>query len=93
MLRRPPTTLQITPEDLASYEDRRAREAQQAAQDAHAARVAAYESAQAMEGVQSSPDPEVRVRRARDQRIGVSSRRTVGGTSAPAHAASSAGGR
>ncbi|EGR47172.1 uncharacterized protein TRIREDRAFT_122666 [Trichoderma reesei QM6a] len=41
MLRRPPTTLQITAEDIASYEDRRASEALRAAQQAHAAEVAA----------------------------------------------------
>ncbi|KAI9172238.1 hypothetical protein HJFPF1_01733 [Paramyrothecium foliicola] len=78
MLRRPPTTLTITSEDVAAYEDRRAREALIAAQQARMA--AANE---AMEGVQSSPDPEARAvaaRRARDERIGVApgARRTGG---------------
>lgn len=36
MLRRPPTTLSITAEDVASYEDRRASEALLAAQQARA---------------------------------------------------------
>ncbi|KAF7561367.1 hypothetical protein G7046_g2800 [Stylonectria norvegica] len=68
MLRRPATALQITSEDVAAYEDRRAREALAAAQQARAATA----SEGGMEGVQSSPDPELRVRRARDERIGVS---------------------
>jgi hypothetical protein len=41
MLRRPPTTIQITAEDVAAYEDRRASEALLAAQHARAAEVAA----------------------------------------------------
>lgn len=41
MLRRPPTTLQVTAEDIAAYEDRRASEALLAAQHARAAEVAA----------------------------------------------------
>ncbi|KPM45863.1 hypothetical protein AK830_g607 [Neonectria ditissima] len=65
--------------DVAAYEDRRAREALVAAQQA---RIAAAAEAQAnaasdaagMDGVQASPDPEVRVRRARDDRIGVTRR-------------------
>ncbi|KAG6185893.1 hypothetical protein E4U36_001035 [Claviceps purpurea] len=36
MLRRPPTTLHITPEDIAAYEDRRASEARAAEADARA---------------------------------------------------------
>lgn len=74
MLRRPPTTLSITSEDVAAYEDRRAREALIAAQQARMAAAAAANQ-EAMEGVLSSPDPEARtaaVRRARDDRIGVS---------------------
>ncbi|KAK7431230.1 hypothetical protein QQZ08_002270 [Neonectria magnoliae] len=80
MLRRPATTLHITSEDVAAYEDRRAREALVAAQQA---RIAAAAEAQAraaasdaagMDGVQASPDPEVRVRRAREERIGVTRR-------------------
>ncbi|KAG5989088.1 hypothetical protein E4U52_005920, partial [Claviceps spartinae] len=34
MLRRPPTTLHITPEDIAAYEDRRASEARAAEAEA-----------------------------------------------------------
>lgn len=41
MLRRPPTTLQITAEDIAAYEDRRASEALHVAQQARAAEAAA----------------------------------------------------
>ncbi|KAL7901858.1 hypothetical protein HDV63DRAFT_68330 [Trichoderma sp. SZMC 28014] len=41
MLRRPPTTIQITAEDIAAYEDRRASETLLAAQQARAADVAA----------------------------------------------------
>ncbi|KAK5992539.1 hypothetical protein PT974_05950 [Cladobotryum mycophilum] len=86
MLRRPPTTLQITPEDVAAYEDRRAGEALLAAQQARAAEAAARNAAgggggagvgahaQAMEGVQASPDVEVRARKVRDDRIGVTRR-------------------
>ncbi|KAM0262934.1 hypothetical protein ACHAQJ_001529 [Trichoderma viride] len=47
MLRRPPTTLQITAEDIAAYEDRRASEALLAAQQARAAEVAARATAAA----------------------------------------------
>ncbi|KAL7924058.1 hypothetical protein ACQKWADRAFT_287133 [Trichoderma austrokoningii] len=47
MLRRPPTTLQITAEDIAAYEDRRASEALIAAQQARAADAAARTSASA----------------------------------------------
>ncbi|KAL7939674.1 hypothetical protein V8C35DRAFT_287338 [Trichoderma chlorosporum] len=47
MLRRPPTTLQITAEDIAAYEDRRASEALLAAQQAHAAEVAARATSKA----------------------------------------------
>ncbi|KAG5971272.1 hypothetical protein E4U56_007007 [Claviceps arundinis] len=36
MLRRPPTTLHITPEDIAAYEDRRASEARAAEAEARA---------------------------------------------------------
>lgn len=41
MLRRPPTTLQITAEDIAAYEDRRASEALHTAQQSRAAEAAA----------------------------------------------------
>ncbi len=84
MLRRPPTTLSITAEDVAAYEDRRASETLQAAQQARAeaearARAeAATASSNAesattagMEGVQSSPSAR---RAARDERIGVGRR-------------------
>ncbi|KAG6010013.1 hypothetical protein E4U21_000454 [Claviceps maximensis] len=67
MLRRPATTLQITPEDIAAYEDRRAAEARAAEAEAHGMRVQ-----QRMEGVQrESPAG----RRTRDERIGVGRRR------------------
>ncbi|KAH6900488.1 hypothetical protein B0T10DRAFT_555025 [Thelonectria olida] len=72
MLRRPPTTLHITSEDVAAYEDRRAREALLAAQQARIAAAAEAQAAAAagMEGVQQSPDAEGRLRRAREDRIG-----------------------
>lgn len=84
MLRRAPTTLSITSEDVAAYEDRREREAmiaaqqeqqrlqqeqqQQQQQQGQSGQGGAY----AMEGVQASPEA---TRRARDERIGVSRRR------------------
>lgn len=75
MLRRPPTTLHITSEDVAAYEDRRAREALVAAQQARIAAAAeAQAQAAAMEGVQQSPDADGRLRRAREERIGVKRR-------------------
>ncbi|KAH7155702.1 hypothetical protein B0J13DRAFT_619117 [Dactylonectria estremocensis] len=64
MLRRPATTLHITSEDVAAYEDRRAREALVAAQQARIAAAAeahAASGAPGMDGVQASPDPEARV--------------------------------
>ncbi|KJK92819.1 hypothetical protein H633G_03195 [Metarhizium anisopliae BRIP 53284] len=77
MLRRPPTTLQITAEDVAAYEDRRANEALAAAQQARA-EAQAYTQAQVqaqaqMEGVQESPD--AAGRRAREERLGITRRR------------------
>ncbi|KID78892.1 uncharacterized protein G6M90_00g025530 [Metarhizium brunneum] len=77
MLRRPPTTLQITAEDVAAYEDRRANEALAAAQQART-EAQAYTQAQAqaqaqMEGVQESPD--AAGRRAREERLGITRRR------------------
>ncbi|GFP56741.1 hypothetical protein ACSS6W_004751 [Trichoderma asperelloides] len=54
MLRRPPTTLQITAEDIAAYEDRRASEALLAAQQARAAEVAARATAAAAAATASS---------------------------------------
>ncbi|PTB40692.1 uncharacterized protein TrAFT101_005861 [Trichoderma asperellum] len=54
MLRRPPTTLQITAEDIAAYEDRRASEALLAAQQARAAEVAARATAAAAAAAASS---------------------------------------
>lgn len=80
MLRRPATTLHITSEDVASYEDRRAREALVAAQQARrAAAVAAAQQSQAdMEGVHQALQERERdddVRRVREERIGVSRRR------------------
>lgn len=85
MLRRPATTLTITSEDVAAYEDRRAREALVAAQQARrAAAVAAAQAQQQqqeeadMEGVDRAlqeREREGEVRRARDERIGVGRRR------------------
>ncbi|KAG8425573.1 hypothetical protein J3458_002259 [Metarhizium acridum] len=83
MLRRPPTTLQITAEDVAAYEDRRANEALAAAQQARA-EAQAYAQAQAqaqaqahaqaqMEGVQESPGAVGR--RVREERLGITRRR------------------
>ncbi|KAG5925218.1 hypothetical protein E4U53_003351, partial [Claviceps sorghi] len=46
MLRRPPTTLHVTPEDIAAYEDRRAAEARAEAEAQARLR---------MEGVQQGP--------------------------------------
>lgn len=75
MLRRQPTTLSITSEDVAAYEDRREREALMAAQQARMAAAAAAAAAaeNGMEGMQSSPEP-VKTRREKDERIGVSRR-------------------
>ncbi|KAM5355256.1 hypothetical protein ACJ41O_001902 [Fusarium nematophilum] len=86
MLRRPATTLGITSEDVAAYEDRRAREALVAAQQARrAAAVAAAQEQQqqgqgqgVMEGVHQAlqeREREEEVRRAREERIGVTRRR------------------
>ncbi|KAF4984758.1 hypothetical protein FZEAL_119 [Fusarium zealandicum] len=80
MLRRPATTLSITSEDVASYEDRRAREALVAAQQARraAAVAAAQEQGGSMEGVHQALQERERdeqVRRVRDERIGVGRRR------------------
>lgn len=63
MLRRPPTTLGITPEDVAAYEDRRAGEAQQAR--------AAQAQDQQQQQQQQTADG---ARRAREERIGVTRR-------------------
>ncbi|RTE79702.1 hypothetical protein BHE90_005827 [Fusarium euwallaceae] len=49
MLRRPATTLTITSEDVAAYEDRRAREALVAAQQARRAAAVAAAQAQAQQ--------------------------------------------
>lgn len=90
MLRRPATTIGITSEDVAAYEDRRAREALIAAQQARrAAAVAAAQKSQAQAQAQGShglsmgdvqalverEEEEDRVKRARDERIGVGRRR------------------
>lgn len=87
MLRRPATTLGITSEDVAAYEDRRAREALMAAQQARrAAAVAATQQAQAqtqghgmsmgdVQALVEREEEEERARRVRDERIGVSRRR------------------
>lgn len=54
MLRRPPTTIQITAEDIAAYEDRRASEALLAAQQARAADVAARAASASAEATGSN---------------------------------------
>lgn len=90
MLRRPPTTLTITAEDVNAYSKRRAVEADMAAQQARAAEAAARQAAaasggggggrggaglgQAMEGVLSQEAETRAARRARDERIGVTRR-------------------
>ena len=75
MLRRPATTIQITSEDVAAYEDRRAREAQQQQQQQQQQHVH-------YEGTSSPPshpnqghvDAEAQLRQAREDRIGVGRR-------------------
>lgn len=87
MLRRPPTTLSITVEDVAAYEDRRASEALQAAQQARAEAEAQAAEARAQARAAlgaagssgggaaashgSSPSA---TKRARDERIGLGRR-------------------
>lgn len=75
MLRRPATTLQITSEDLAAYESRRVREAH-AAQRALREQLAAEAQAQHNHQEQQTPgdEKEERIRRRRDERIGVGRR-------------------
>ncbi|TWU76349.1 hypothetical protein ED733_006194 [Metarhizium rileyi] len=75
MLRRPPTTLQITAEDVAAYEDRRANEALAAAQQARAEAQAYAQAQQAQtEGARESPG--TAARRVREERLGITRRRT-----------------
>ncbi|PHH88112.1 hypothetical protein CDD83_7957 [Cordyceps sp. RAO-2017] len=66
MLRRTPTTLAITAEDVAAYEDRRASEALLAAQ----AERAPQQQQQQQQPPAAPPSP----RRIRDERIGVTRR-------------------
>ncbi|KHN95958.1 Anaphase-promoting complex, subunit CDC26 [Metarhizium album ARSEF 1941] len=73
MLRRPPTTLHITAEDVAAYEDRRANEALAAAQQARVEAQSYAQSQAQMEGVQESPAAVGR--RAREERLGITRRR------------------
>lgn len=71
MLRRPPTTLAITAEDVAAYEDRRAGEALHAeAQQQHQQHVSDTAAAAAAPQQHQQVSP----RRARDERIGVTRR-------------------
>ena len=73
MLRRAPTTLSITSEDVAAYEDRRIRDAMAAAQQREAAAAQQQrEQGTEMEGVQASPGEQQK--RAREERIGVGRR-------------------
>ncbi|KND90977.1 hypothetical protein TOPH_04302 [Tolypocladium ophioglossoides CBS 100239] len=71
MLRRPPTTLSITPEDVAAYEDRRAGEALQVAQQARATQA---QEPQPQQPPQPAGSPGQAARRVRDERIGVTRR-------------------
>lgn len=81
MLRRPPTTLTITSEDVASYEDRREREAFIEAQEQLKLQQEQQQKQQQQQG--SAPEQEMEdvqaeqdaLRRARDERIGVTRRR------------------
>ncbi|KAG5961620.1 hypothetical protein E4U57_007465 [Claviceps arundinis] len=57
MLRRPPTTLHITPEDIAAYEDRRASEARAAEAEARAQQ----QQQQEQEQEQQQPGAEERI--------------------------------
>ncbi|OAA47881.1 Anaphase-promoting complex, subunit CDC26 [Metarhizium rileyi] len=67
MLRRPPTTLQITAEDVAAYEDRRANEALAAAQQARAEAQAYAQAQQAQtEGARESPGTAARRKRSQE---------------------------
>lgn len=68
MLRRPATTIQITSEDVAAYEDRRAREHAQMAAAAH------QQQQIMMQGSSSPENAEAQRRRAREERIGVANR-------------------
>ncbi|CAI6090368.1 hypothetical protein V2G26_006091 [Clonostachys chloroleuca] len=65
MLRRPATSLTITSEDVAAYEDRRSREA------------IALDQQQRQDGTTASGSPSAEdvLRRAREERIGVGRRR------------------
>lgn len=65
MLRRQPTTLTITAEDIAAYEDRRAKEAEAER------RKAKGEDAEMAEAGQGQGQPRMRTR---DERIGVTRR-------------------
>ncbi|KAG6033892.1 hypothetical protein E4U19_006143 [Claviceps sp. Clav32 group G5] len=56
MLRRPPTTLHITPEDIAAYEDRRASEARAAEAEARA-----QQQQQQQQEQQQNPGAEERI--------------------------------
>ncbi|KAG6278713.1 hypothetical protein E4U47_004941 [Claviceps purpurea] len=60
MLRRPPTTLHITPEDIAAYEDRRASEARAAEADARAQQQQQQEQQQQQQQ-QQQPGAEERI--------------------------------
>ncbi|KAM4058711.1 anaphase-promoting complex APC subunit CDC26 domain-containing protein [Hirsutella rhossiliensis] len=66
MLRRPPTTLAITAEDVAAYEDRRAAEALHAE--------AQLQLQQPDAAAAAAPPRQVSPRRAREERIGVARR-------------------
>lgn len=66
MLRRQPTTLSVTAEDIASYEDRKAREADAGRKKGQQGRDAEMAGAEAGEGARG---------KTREERIGVPRRR------------------
>ena len=75
MLRRPATTLQITSEDVAAYEARRVREAAQAHAEARAAAQQQLHQQREEQGEDAAAmEREDRMRRRRDERIGVGRR-------------------
>ncbi|CAH0015046.1 unnamed protein product [Clonostachys rhizophaga] len=73
MLRRPATSLTITSEDVAAYEDRRSREA--IALDQQQRQQQQQQQGQDGTTASGSPSAEDVLRRAREERIGVGRRR------------------
>ncbi|KAL3958464.1 hypothetical protein ACCO45_006626 [Purpureocillium lilacinum] len=79
MLRRPPTTLTITAEDVAAYEDRRASEALQARQQQQQAQQQQQQQQAQAQRQQEDLTPGQAARRAREERLGVTRRPGAGG--------------